>query len=210
MAKVDKFGFLHGKFNGAIFYVRTGKQLMRKPPEKLIQPKSPAQLAVLHRFSMASKLSRVFKDVVAIGFQGYQNHMTPANAFIKHLMTQSFKNEYPDQEIDFRKVKVAIGEIQVPTLIVCERVRGVIELTWNPQKTHTHPDLRDSLLLVMLNDENEVYGEIVACRYEGQTLLKPPPNFEARVHAWAFYYNPMNSVYADFRNVSSSVYLGHI
>lgn len=146
-------GKISGKIGPYVAYVRKdGKQVLREhiTPK---DPKTPKQLAYRMRFGMVNKCLSPLNKAIKKGF------LKTDNAYRKEIskvLSNAVLGEYPDYKLDYSKIQVAEGKIQVPSFVsveVDENMR-VATFKWNPQLIfETYPGREDDQVnIVCLNE----------------------------------------------------------
>lgn len=136
--------------------------------------------------------------------------MTNINA-VKELVGKTFYNaiigEYPNAFLDYSKIKITKGSLQLPTDIssFVEVESGKIVFTWNPNPLYPQlpGNLTDSVNIVCFNEKypKDVIYFNGYKRSEGKATIELPQNWDSsETHIWIY----LNSW--DLQENSDSVY----
>ena len=130
---------------------KDGKQVLR---EHIIpkDPKTPKQLAYRMRFGMVNRCLSPLNKAIKKGF------LKTDNAYRKEIskaLSNAVLGEYPNYKMDYSKIQVAEGKIQLPTFVTAEvnEKMCVATFKWNPQLIFdTYPGRKDDQVnIVCLN-----------------------------------------------------------
>lgn len=189
MAKGSIFGTLSGKIGTVVVYERNGKQIVRSNPEQR-DPKTPAQLAQRMKFSLVNKGLSPLNNVIKIGFKNSEKNY-------RKLVGEAYHNaivgEYPSFSLDYSKIQVAEGDLQLPDNIKMsyEEDSNIVSFNWDPEiavpARKSRPD--DHVNIVCLNSKYlaEVHTFNVARRSEGKAYFEFPKGWEPKgLNLWVF------------------------
>ncbi|MDD4698150.1 MAG: DUF6266 family protein, partial [Fermentimonas sp.] len=189
MAKGSIFGTLSGKIGTVVVYERNGKQIVRSNPEQR-DPKTPAQLAQRMKFSLVNKGLSPLNNVIKIGFKNSEKNY-------RKLVGEAYHNaivgEYPSFSLDYSKIQVAEGDLQLPDNIKMSYEEGsnIVSFNWDPEiavpARKSRPD--DHVNIVCLNSKYlaEVHTFNVARRSEGKAYFEFPKGWEPKdLNLWVF------------------------
>lgn len=110
MARDKGNGQLGGKIGPVIVYERNGKQCVRSMPEKVDNPRTPAQQFNRAKMSAITKLASVLKPWIAVNMQ-HNNYATPRGAFISLNMKQAFEEVNGEPVLNPQKLVVTTGKL---------------------------------------------------------------------------------------------------
>lgn len=204
MAQGSIFGTLSGKIGNVVVYERNGKQVVRSNPKQK-DPKTPAQLAHRMKFSLVNKGLSPLNKIIKIGFKNSEKNYRKLVGEAYHT---AIRGEYPNFSMDYSKVQVAEGDLQLPSniKIITDEDSGVVNFTWDTQLALPHLNSRhdDYMNIVCLNSDilQEKHAFNVAKRSEVKATFELPKGWDYKsVHFWIF----LTSY--DLENNSNSLYL---
>ncbi|MDD2300550.1 MAG: DUF6266 family protein [Fermentimonas sp.] len=189
MAIGSIFGTLSGKIGNVVVYERNGKQIVRSNPEQR-DPKTPAQLAHRMKFSLANKGMSPLNKIIKLGYRNSEKNYRKLVGVAYHT---AIVGEYPDFALDYSKIQVAEGDLQLPANIKMSYEEGsnIVSFNWDPQievpvRNSRHDDHVDIVCLNsgIMQVEN-VFN--VAKRSDGNVLFQLPTGWELKSsHFWIF------------------------
>ena len=207
MGRIDlsKLSGFSGKIGPIIAYVtRDGKQVFRTY-SKPRNPKTPKQQANRARFALVNK--ELSPLLIAIK-RGYPDIHNAYRTLIGKACREAVAGEYPRFYIDFSKIQIAAGPLQLPSdaNVRIDPVARAATFTW---------DTRLSLPLARGSDNDKVY---IVCfnngkpaeartlhggtRASGKAIIELPKEWQpASTHFWLY----LGSF--DLRHNSNSMYL---
>ena len=150
---LKKLGLISGKIGPYVAYVsKDGKQILRKhviPKD----PKTPKQLAYRMRFGMVNKSLSPLNRVIKKGFLNTDNAYRKV---VSKALNNDVIGEYPEYKLDYSKIQVAEGKLQLPTFVsvnVDSNTR-LATVNWNPEPIFdTYPGREDDRVnIVCLNE----------------------------------------------------------
>lgn len=131
MGEIDlnKFG-LSGKIGPIVAYItKSGKQAYR---EYIVpnDPRTPKQLAYRSKFALVNSSLTPFCKVIK---DGYSQKHNAYRSVISKVLREAIEGEYPNFRINYSKMQVAGGRLQLPTDITSEfdSELGALRITWN-------------------------------------------------------------------------------
>jgi hypothetical protein len=150
---LKKLGLISGKIGPYVAYVsKDGKQILRKhviPKD----PKTPKQLAYRMRFGMVNKSLSPLNRVIKKGFLNTDNAYRKA---VSKALNNAVVGEYPEYKLDYSKIQVAEGKLQLPTFISVnvDSNTKLATVNWNPEPIFdTYPGREDDRVnIVCLNE----------------------------------------------------------
>jgi hypothetical protein len=189
-------------------YIRKGQPVMRSRRRKVTKF-SDAQLACRQRMKVVNEFTSPITDFVRIGFgvDAAPTTKTANNLAISYQLLHGLKGEYPNLEIDYPKVRVTSGTLEVvqnPTMVL---EGSALNFSWENDKIRDNNFEDDQLMILVYYPDRKMASR----RYTGakrgalkDTIkaykLKPGERLEA---------------YLSFRSddrtsISNSVYVGSI
>lgn len=150
---LKKLGLISGKIGPYVAYVsKDGKQILRKhviPKD----PKTPKQLAYRMRFGMVNKSLSPLNRVIKKGFLNTDNAYRKA---VSKALNNAVIGEYPEYKLDYSKIQVAEGKLQLPTFVSVnvDSNTKLATVNWNPEPIFdTYPGREDDRVnIVCLNE----------------------------------------------------------
>lgn len=150
---LKKLGLISGKIGPYVAYVsKDGKQILRKhviPKD----PKTPKQLAYRMRFGMVNKSLSPLNKVIKKGFLNKDNAYRKA---VSKALNNAVIGEYPEYKLDYSKIQVAEGKLQLPTFVSVnvDSKTKLATVNWNPEPIFdTYPGREDDRVnIVCLNE----------------------------------------------------------
>jgi hypothetical protein len=201
-----------GGFTGIIGqiegYIRKGQPVMRARRKKVTKP-SEAQKACRQRMKVVNEFTYMITDYVRIGFEldAAPTTKTANNLAKSYQLLHGLKGEYPNLEIDYPKVRVTSGTLEVvqnPTMVL---EGSALNFSWENDKIRDNNFEDDQLMILVYYPDRKTGTR----RYTGakrgalkDTIkaykLKPGERLEA--------YLSFRS--DDRKSISNSVYVGSI
>jgi hypothetical protein len=189
MAKGSIFGTLSGKIGNVVVYERNGKQIVRSNPKQR-DPKTPAQLAHRLKFSLANKGLSPLNNVIKIGFKNSEKSY-------RKLVGEAYHNaiigEYPNFSMDYSRIQVAEGKVQLPSNIQMSYEEGsnIVGFIWDTQIADTAINSRpdDHVNIVCLNSIflAEMHTFNISKRSDGKAFLELPIGWKPEdLNFWIF------------------------
>ena len=181
---------LSGKIGTITTYVRNGTQIVRSitiPND----PKTPKQLAHRMKFALVNKGLSPLNDVIKLG------HMGDTNAYrtlVGKAIREAIAGQYPNLALDYSKIKIANGDLQLPANIlleVDEETNSVI-FRWDAQNSHSKKPAgaNDQINIVAYNDKNNVVSHYyeIAKRLECKASIALPYIWTTEnTHFWIYF-----------------------
>ena len=189
-------------------YIRKGQPVMRSRRRKVTKF-SDAQLACRQRMKVVNEFTRMITDYVRIGFEldAAPTTKTANNLAKSYQLLHGLKGEYPNLEIDYPKVRVTSGTLEVVQnpIMVLEGLD--LNFSWENDKIRDR-SFEDDQLMILLYYPDRMIGRY---RFTGARRgalkdsmkiykLKPGERIEA--------YLSFRS--DDRKSISNSVYVGSI
>ncbi len=142
MAKGSIFGTLSGKIGTVVVYERNGKQIVRSNPKQR-DPKTPAQLAHRMKFSLVNKGMSPLNKIIKFGYRNSEKNYRKLVGVAYHT---AIVGEYPDFALDYSKIQIAEGDLQLPdnVTIKAEVGNNIVSFCWDPQMANRSQPGRES------------------------------------------------------------------
>ncbi|WP_139298307.1 DUF6266 family protein [Pedobacter hartonius] len=197
-----------GKLGGYVSYFLHGELVTRSIG--VIDHWSDAQYANQMRTGLTTALLKPVKALINIGLKYSPKPKRSWSAYTQATSInkkQAIKGIYPDLEIDFEKVVLAIGDIPVPLNPQVQLSDGRIRFTWDADQQADGADQNDQVMCVAYFPETfQAFNQLSGAKRgeEKQDITLPSFTEEMRIETYICY------VSEDRRRVSNSVYLGQL
>lgn len=197
-----------GKLGGFVTYLLNGEWVTRSIG--VVDHWSDAQYAVQMRTTLVTALLKPVKKVINAGMKySYKKK----RSWTAYTLATSLNNpaaimgEYPELEIDFAKVVLAVGAIPVPQNPKAVLKDGRITFTWESDLDNKEADEDDRVICVAyFPDTFQAFNVLEGARRgeEQQVIKLPSFTEEMNIETYMFFISD------DRRRVSNSVYLGQL
>ena len=184
------FSKLSGKIGPITTYVLNGKQVVRKST-KPNDPKTPKQLAHRMKFALVNKGLSPLNRSIKLGHRGdtYAYRRLVGKAYHEAIV-----GEYPDFALDYSKIKIAEGKLQLPAEIKMELddENRAVNFTWEA-KIATSQNLakaNDQINIVAFNVKENIVDSFsgVAIRSDGKASITLPRGWNLEdTHFWVYF-----------------------
>jgi len=149
-------GGFSGKVGSVIGASWKRTMYMRSLPKKT-NSQTLAQRTQRAKFALVINLLRPLTAVLRVGWKRYATHQSPFNAATAYTLANAIVGEFPNIQIDYKKVMISRGNltpIQPPTLTGSS---GKITILWKNNSGIGNAKPTDKLLLALINPvKNEV------------------------------------------------------
>jgi hypothetical protein len=180
---------------------------MRSLPSSMRNPRTEKQLTQRNRFSLIGKFLKCIIPVIRVGFKHVAGASNSAfSAAMSYNIRNGVKGEYPDFEIDFQQVAIAMGGLYPAANVTAACEAGKLKFTWDAALLN-NTSTEDRVMAVAYNPTTEeaVYDLNVATRAAGNGLLEVPPTWNgATVETFVAFASE------DGAQVSDTVYTGQV
>lgn len=202
LLKISKFS---GRIGPIIVYeTKKGQQIIRSYT-KPMDPKTPKQLAHRAKFGLANKELAPLHTAIVVGHGGDGRAYRKAIGRAYH---EAVAGTYPDFYIDYSKIQIAEGKLQLPSDIRVDLdwQAKLAKFRWNREIENTDRPGRDSDKLFVVSFDRSFPQEVdispLVIRKMGEATVELPAHWNAgTLHFWLFF------ISYDGRNISDSVYL---
>lgn len=206
-----KNGLLNG-FSGAIGnvegYEQNGQYIIRSRRTKRLKPASEKQLACMEKMRIINGLLSRFSEFVKLGFAETAKGQifTAYNAAVAYQLTHAIAGNYPNYEIDYSKLRLTEGTINMEGLNPSVSIVGDgLLFSWIPAPEY--PNSTDHVMLLAYAPElkQAVYNLCGAKRKTGQEMLELPQVWkQQRIETYMAFRGENNGKY------SNSIYTGSL
>lgn len=208
IAKEGMFGPSIGRIGNLVYYIRNGKQIVRKIGINT-KPPSEAQKENRLRLAVATAFCKTVKPFIDYGFAAkvIGRDLTPTNVTVSYNRLNAIKGVYPDLSIDYPKALLAEGPLPQADDVNLHFVNEGLNFSWYVDPQLRWPNTTDQAMLIAIfpNQNKVVYQLFGALRTAGVALLEisKPMQSEYMETYIAF-------ISADRKQVSTSVYAGSL
>jgi len=206
MAKIDMHtNNISGKVGDNVYYLRNGKQLMRrKPAPRKTEPSIP-ELKHRSKFAFITKFLLPLNSLFYETFRS--DNMLPFNKALSVNYNHVIPESYPDWRVDFSKFRLGEGDIPgLANLTVNNLEAGQLQFNWN-EKLHPRLSTRlDRIYIAIYNEDLNMWLTYLGSVYrkDGSFILDAEPFSGFPVHIYL-------GLISDFWGESSdSQYLGMV
>lgn len=191
MAKISDsvLGDISGKIGPVVAYMRNGESVVR---EHVIpkDPKTPAQLAQRMKLKLANNGLKPLKNQINMGYEGTD---FTYRKVVGVTMKENIVGEYPNLRINYSRVKISDGKLQMPDYanVEFDINTHTAKFYWD-NKTPSNPKLGKSNDLVRIVLFNEKLLETFTApksenREKGIISITIPESWLIEdVHFWLF------------------------
>jgi len=197
-----KVGDVEGYIVNGIAYVRARKRKTKK---------APTQKQLWTRMRMAA-VNQFINSMTAFVRVGYQNMAKNAafsanNAAKSYQLRHAVSGEYPDAGIDFSKVMLSTGTLDVALNPSVETLANGFKFSWDMAGgSDSYNERAQSMLLAYSPELHKSFFKIGgSCRYTGLDILEIPDNVKGK--ALECY---LSFAADDREKIADSVYLGSV
>lgn len=203
------FGFWRGKVGNVVGRVRQGQNVYSIYQPSVANPRTPAQLAGRSKFTLISQLISALLGFIKIGFSrldGYVRGSAFSSAVGLNLKVEGIvTGTYPNLEVDYSKVKVSDGKIDLPFNTSGSVEESTLTVTWADNSGRGDALATDKVMVLAYNSSTgeSVYNLAVADRSARTGSVTLPTAWSGdTVEVWLAMERP------DTKDVSDSEYLG--
>ena len=184
------FSKFSGKIGPVTTYVLNGKQVVRS---NIIphDPKTPKQLAHRMKFALVNKGLSPLNRSIKLGHRG---DTYAYRSLVGKAYREAIVGEYPDFTLDYSKIKIAEGDLQLPTNIMFEldAENNIVILSWDKQIATSKGRAKDNdqINIVAFNAKENFVDSFsgIAVRSDGKTSISLPLGFNSEdMHIWIYF-----------------------
>lgn len=192
--KTNIFGKISGKLDGYIFYVRNGKQCMRRKPQSCLQPLTPAQVAQQERIASLAVFYHAIKDAGLYVFWQRAADQLPQTGY-NLLISQNSKIFDVEGRIpDFSKLMLTPDSLPLPYNISLQAgTEGEWILQWEDLRWGKKTKRDDRLMVVLMKDEESYNVKIVDIgeihREDCRAVVRIPEELRGYAHLFCLFYS---------------------
>lgn len=190
MARIKITGIITGKVGTvSIYETKHGTQVVRSIT-KAHDPKTPKQLAHRMKFSLVNKGLSPLNEVIKNGYRGDSRTYREQISKAYH---EAIAGVYPNFTLDYSKVKIAEGEVQLPEDIAVKIHENsqLVSFTWNPDISSDSKAVngKDIVKIICLNEEVKETTRLARLvrRSAGEASIELPEGWVAAdTHFWLY------------------------
>ena len=208
-------GGFSGKIGNVVGATWKGQNVMKILPATVSNPRTPAQQAVRSRFALMGHFLSTQRRLVSVGFKAYAETTTSFNAAMKYNLANAIEGEYPDQSIDFSKLKLSLGQLPVPSGMQAAVTSSLeFSLTWTDNSNMELASASD-LLMIGVYDAETGSGYTLSGsfkRSDANGVITLPDNWANRtVEVFVFMVSTLTTGEINTKEmVSDTLYLGSL
>lgn len=144
---------LSGRVGPVVVYTtKYGTEVIRKhviPKD----PKTPKQLAYRMKFTLVSSCIAPFSNIIK---NGYGQKSGAYRTVLSNALRESIEGEYPNFSINYSKIQLTDGKLNLPSNIDASIQNNSLILTWDPQtKGHSARNRSDDRVNIICFDESK-------------------------------------------------------
>lgn len=196
-----KLGPIHG-------YIRNGKPIISAFP-RVVRPRTEKQKAVLQRMQVLSPFFNLISPYLAIGFElsAIKNDNSANNSAKSYNLKNAIKGEYPDQELDYPKIRLTEGMLPIAENAHVTAVQNGLQFNWTYDQSNQLDNSDDkTMLLAFFPDEKIRFYMISGVeRKQCQQILEIDPMMKGQ-EAETY----ISFITDDRKAISNSVYTGKV
>lgn len=201
-------GGITGKIGNIEGYMLNGQYIVRSCRRKSTKPRTEKQLANQQKFTIVNHFVNSFIDFVLIGFDyaAMGKPQSPHNLAVSYQYKYAVTGQYPDFIIDYSKVRVAEGPINIQHVNASVKSENNhLKFTWVPDLTYSLGNNHVMLLAYAPTLREAVYTLCGAKRSEGTDVLKLPDSWKGEVIETYLSFREENRMVC-----ANSLYLGQV
>ena len=180
---------------------------MRSLPSVTRNPRTEKQLSQRNKFSLIGKFLKTIIPVIRMGFKNIAGATNSAySAAMSYNLQNAVKGEYPNFEIDFPRVGIALGELYPANNAKIASEAGKLLFSWDAT-LQNNTSTEDRVMALVYNPVKgeAAYDLNMATRADGTGQLEVPPTWEGdTVETYLAFASE------DGTQVSNTVYTGSI
>lgn len=218
--KFGPWGGLIGKLGNNVGYIRKGMAILRMRSHPSTKKRTDKQKATTQRFMLVNKFVASINGFTNVGFEVASRKVSPTaqNLATSYNIKNAIIGEYPNQEIDFSKVRVCEGILHLPKniLVTAEDQGNEVKLlfSWEVDPNMSYVRSRDQVMMLAYMPENKKaeYLDSGARRNAGQDFLLIGKNYGSvnlpKLYTYAEVY--IAFIANDRDSITNSYYCGRI
>jgi len=191
-----------GKIGPTVHYTMYGKHFVRSLPATGSYKQTPERQKQQQRMALVQAFLKPFKELIRLSFAPVAVNNAPYHVAKSYNLRYAITGDtYPDQTIDFNKVYLSVGSLDLPDEYSVQRSEGGLLFTWSGGNDQSV----DTLLVVMYNDDkNSVAYQFTGVRRSRASFFWDIDLGSEGVHVWIAFRS------IDEKEMSNSLYLGKV
>lgn len=179
-----------GKVGNVVGRISQGRTVLSVYQPIVRNPKTPLQLTARQKFSVVTSGLSPMTGFLRYGFHfldGYKTGNSFSAAVGYNIHHGAVAGSYPNQEIDYSKVKIAEGKIDLPYSPSATADGTTLSIVWADNSGMGNAEQTDKLMICVLNAEKgqAVYNIELADRNERNATFTLPTNWAGdTVNVW--------------------------
>ena len=216
--KFGPWGALIGKLGNTVGYIRKGVATIRMRPHPSKKKRTAGQKATTRRFQLVTKFIATMGDFVNVGYDVAARNVSPTaqNLAVSYNIKNAITGEYPDQEIDYTKVRICEGVLPLPANVdvILEDNGAKVKFlySWEVGPAMASARRRDQVMMLVYLPEvkKSRYLDSGARRSEGHDFLEIEKNHGSVNHPIMVTYGEAYIAFVanDRNSVTNSYYCG--
>lgn len=206
MAKLSNSPFrLSGKIGNMVACSGSERGTYLRRLSSTEKPPSLAQLAVRLKMKLASEILTPFRSLIKDCWKKKSyRRLSPFSQAMSHILNQAFEGTYPDLTLDYARVQLSYGKLQMAIEPSCMMEGGQLKLSWAYPERVYGSSFDEAIVAVY----NEVHKAAIIFRNgirrsDSYTELKIPATLvQGGLHVWLLFQSE------DGKSASQSSYLG--
>ena len=197
-----------GRVGNLVYYIRNGKQIVRKIGVST-KPPSDAQKENRLRMKISNAFCMLTRPFIDYGFaaQVVGRDLSTFNVAVSYNKMNAIQGEYPNLSLDYSRVLLAEGSLLQADDVQVKIVETGLEFSWHVAPNLQWPENTDQVMLLAIfpNKEKISYQPFGASRSTGTAVLEiSGPMLGEYIESYIAF------ISADRKTVSSSVYVGSL
>ena len=207
--KPGPFGLPTGRIGNTVFYVLNGVGVARSIGEQKNDP-TDKQMANRTGFKKTNEVLKPLQKFIKYGFehQAKGTVCNPFNLATSYNKHHALKGTYPNQSIDYAKLKLSSGLLPIAKDFEVIKSEGGLTIKWNPEHQWAG-DQYDDLVMVALYHPADKDASLflnAGKRDQGECFvaIQDENLLDSAIEAYLTFRS------ADGNSISDSVYLGNV
>lgn len=199
-------GGFSGKVGTVVGSSWKGISYMRGLAQSVRNPRSAKQVAQRDKFTLALSFIRPIQSFIQVGYKTYATHQSAFNAAMSYILKNAITGTYPDHRIDYAKVMVSRGPLELPTNIQTIDTENEISVTWLDNSGFGKALDTDFAMLLVFNPAKDevIYSMNSSCRGDEGLSLNHPADWSGdTVHIYLAFVSEDGTLVSDSEYVGS-------
>jgi hypothetical protein len=177
-------GGFSGKVGNIVGSSWKGTNVMKIRPSSVTNPNTVKQQNQRLRFALVGRFLQAHRNLVNIGFNAYKPGMSATNAAMSYNLSNAITGEFPDLGIDFSKVQLSRGSLNLLTqALVTAPEPSAVLINWSDNSGSMNALDSDQLSVGLFDPESgdSVYFINCASRADANISLGTPAEWSGRI-----------------------------